>query len=140
MGKRYPEQVLTELSQGSAFFKRPANPPEPAASPSLESEQQQDQEPVKQTALPSARPVVLERSVQVPDVRTNERATKRRKTRHTFDIFSDQLLSLREIALRRETETGERVLLGELAQEALDMLITKERSKTSPDVRTNVDV
>ncbi len=129
MGKKYPEQVLTELSQGSAFFKRPPQPPEPAPSASLEPEQQRNEEAIRQATLPSAPPVILEHYVQLPNVRTNERITKRKKTRHTFDIFSDQLLSLREIALRRETETGERVLLGELAQEALDMLIKNERSK-----------
>src|ERR671938_89316 len=60
---------------------------------------------------------------------TNERTFQRRKIRHTFDVFDDQLLSLREIALEREKAFGQRVLLGDLAQEALDMLIAKERNK-----------
>lgn len=63
------------------------------------------------------------------NVSTNERHKKRPKIRHTFDIFADQLISLREITLEREKKFGERVLLGDLAQEALDMLITKERNK-----------
>lgn len=58
-------------------------------------------------------------------VRTNERT----KLRHTFDIFRDQLLSLREIALARERTSGGRVLLGDLVQEALDTFITKQRKK-----------
>lgn len=61
--------------------------------------------------------------------RSNERTVERRKARHTFDIFLDQLISLREIALNRERVFGKRFLLGELVQEALEMFITKERSK-----------
>lgn len=61
--------------------------------------------------------------------RSNERTMKRGKTRHTFDIFLDQLISLREIALSREKSLDKRFLLGELVQEALDMFITRERSK-----------
>ncbi len=48
--------------------------------------------------------------------------------RHTFDIFDDQLLSLREITLTRQQASGTRVLLGDLVQEALDRLITSERN------------
>jgi len=61
--------------------------------------------------------------------RTNERYIKRRKIRHTFDIYADQLLSLREISIEEEKYTGERVLLGDLAQQALDMFISKQRNK-----------
>lgn len=61
-------------------------------------------------------------------VRTKERLPKRAKIRHTFDIFADQLMSLREISLEQEKLFGERVLLGDLAQQALDMFITKERN------------
>ena len=65
------------------------------------------------------------RNKQVTNVPTNERT----KIRHTFDIFHDQLLSLREITLEREKTFGKRVLIGEVAQEALDMFITNERNK-----------
>lgn len=61
--------------------------------------------------------------------RTHERFIKRAKIRHTFDIFADQLMSLREISIEQEKFTGERVLLGDLAQQAFDMFISKQRNK-----------
>jgi hypothetical protein len=53
----------------------------------------------------------------------------RRKIRHGFDIFEDQVFSLKEIQLRRQRETGKKYLLGDLAKEALDMFITKENAQ-----------
>jgi hypothetical protein len=61
--------------------------------------------------------------------RNTKRYVKRNKIRHTFDIFADQLLSLREISIDEEKLTGERVLIGDLAQQALDMFISKHRNK-----------
>lgn len=63
-----------------------------------------------------------------PDERTNERSTERTKVRHTFDILSDQLFALRELAVERERTFGRKVLLGGLVQEALDLLISRERN------------
>ena len=115
--KRYPDKVISELSQ-SAFFR--PTPPAP-----IEAE---EDGPEPSSPTPEA-DTSISRTNQRSNVRTNERPKARRKIRHTFDIFADQLMSLREIALERESETGDRVLLGDLAQEALDMLITKERTK-----------
>jgi hypothetical protein len=67
--------------------------------------------------------------LQQTTVRSNVRTNERIKIRHTFDIFKDQLLSLRKIATQREEIFGSRVLLGELVQEALDLFITKEWNK-----------
>ncbi len=78
-----------------------------------------------------------ERTNEVTFVPSNERSNERKKVRHTFDILGDQLLALREIVIEREKVFGERVLLGELVQEALDMFITKERNKEVTNVRTN---
>jgi hypothetical protein len=52
---------------------------------------------------------------------------ERTRIRHSFDIYQDQLLSLKEIALSRQKAQGKRVLLGDLVQEALDMLIINEQ-------------
>lgn len=61
--------------------------------------------------------------------RTNERSSfERVKIRHTFDILKDQLVSLKEIRLERETAFSKKCLLGDLVQEALDMFISKERN------------
>lgn len=70
-----------------------------------------------------------QRIYEQPNERTNGRFKGRRKIRHTFDIFADQLMSLREITLEEERFTGDRVLLGDLAQQALDMFISKYRNK-----------
>jgi len=78
-----------------------------------------------------------EETNEVTFVPSNERSNERRKVRHTFDILADQLLALRELVIEREKISGERVLLGELVQEALDMFITKERNKDVTNVRTN---
>ncbi len=92
--------------------------------------------PKQETAKLSAVSVFAPNEAQ-PPVRTNdasfvpsnERSNERRKVRHTFDILSDQLLGLREIAIEREKIFGKRALLGELVQEALDLFIAKERYK-----------
>jgi hypothetical protein len=63
-----------------------------------------------------------------PDERRNVRSNERMKVRHSFDILSDQLLALRELAVERERIFGKKVLLGDLVQEALDMFISKERN------------
>ena len=55
-----------------------------------------------------------------------KKKTIRRKIRHGFDIFEDQVLSLKEIQLARQKESGKKYLLGDLVKEALDMFITKE--------------
>jgi hypothetical protein len=62
-------------------------------------------------------------------VRTNQPSKQRTKVRHTFDIFSDQLVSLKELALARERLVGQRTRLGDLVQEALDNFIAKDRTR-----------
>jgi hypothetical protein len=68
-------------------------------------------------------------------VRTNERTKARTRVRHSFDIWQDQLLGLSEIQAERFSRTGRKPKLGDLAQEALDAFIAKERKR--PNVRTN---
>jgi hypothetical protein len=64
------------------------------------------------------------------NVLSNEPSSvKRQKIRHTFDIYADQLLSLKEIQLLRARALEKHYRLGDLVQEALDGFITKERNK-----------
>ena len=106
--------VVNELRGNSAFFPaRQETPIAPAREPASPT-----------TATPAQTTVAKER----PNGRTNEPPVHRRKVRHTFDIFDDQLLSLKEITIERQRSGGNRVLLGDLVQEALDLLITKERN------------
>jgi hypothetical protein len=98
-------------SKGTDSITPPPQSPVPAAiSPSRET-----------TAGP-----ILPQSTMVG---SEERPNERRKVRHSFDILSDQLFALRELAVERERLFGRKVLLGDLVQEALDMFITKERNQ-----------
>jgi hypothetical protein len=87
-----------------------------------------------------------------PNVRTNERTSERstapsargapeprRRIRHSFDIWEDQLLSLAEIQSQLFTTTRRKPKLGELVQEALDAYIRRHRTRANehPNVRTN---
>lgn len=60
---------------------------------------------------------------------------ERRKTRHPFDIFEDQVEGLRKIQLAERERSGPRKgkTLGEMAQEALDRFIA-EKAKRLPNV------
>jgi hypothetical protein len=69
-----------------------------------------------------------ERSNEAAVERSIEATLPRTKVRHTFDIFKDQLAALRKIQVEREALVGKRSLLGDLAQEALDLFITKQRT------------
>jgi len=75
--------------------------------------------------IPAQSPVAPQSSkterITRPVVRTNERT----KVRHAFDVFADQLLTLRQMALAREVATGKRVFIGDLVQEAIDLLISR---------------
>ena len=72
--------------------------------------------------------VTFDRTADVDEV-------KRRKARHTFDVYKDQILSLKEIQLVRERRAGKRFLIGDLVQEALDGFIAKEKSNGRSNVR-----
>lgn len=75
------------------------------------------------------------RTNDATNVRTFERPKERTRVRHSFDIWQDQLLGLSEIQAERFSRTGRKPKLGDLAQEALDAFIAKERKR--PNVRTN---
>ncbi len=140
------EGIKNELQGASLYFTRPAIPPSPTVQPPVSPEPVQANEtrpaPELKVRKTRARVVVRsteerkgkdeginERTSEPTNERTNVKPVRRTKIRHTFDIFADQLLSLREIALDQEKIYGERVLLGDLAQQALDMLIAKEKNK-----------
>lgn len=69
-----------------------------------------------------------EETIVPPGERRNERSNERTKVRHSFDILSDQLFALRELAVERERTFGRKVLLGDLVQEALDLFIARQRN------------
>jgi hypothetical protein len=114
---------------------------QPTTPPSLsETPRQTGGEAAKQTVslpdasppLPALRPTLPQReeTKERTDEPSNERTNvKRQKIRHTFDIYADQLLSLKEIQLGRARVWEKVYRLGDLVQEALDALITKELNK-----------
>lgn len=93
----------------------------------------QPDEPTPFSPLDRTLPQIEETKERI-NGRSNERTdepynVKRQKIRHTFDIYADQLLSLKEIQLNRARGLEKVYRLGDLVQEALDTFITKERNK-----------
>jgi hypothetical protein len=70
-----------------------------------------------------------DQTIKRTDEQKVERPKRREVVRHSFDIYADQLFALKEIALSREKITGYKVLLGDLAKEALDILIKREKPR-----------
>ncbi len=113
MKKKLQIDAITNELEASAFFARnKSQSVEPKPVPAVTTPLKHEPKPITQQT----------------NVSTNERLFERRKIRHTFDIFEDQLLSLKEITLSRQKRFGKRELLGDLVQQALDMFITKERN------------
>ena len=112
------DAITNELAGASAFFAH-------------KTPQPKEENPTPVPPPPAVKEVATEQQVtNVPtNERTVEREKERRKIRHTFDIYDDQLFSLKELALERQKLFGKRELLGDLVQEALDAFITKERNK-----------
>jgi hypothetical protein len=138
--------IKNELEGASLYFTRPATPPSPAVEPSVLPEplEATDTKPLPEIKVRKTRTRIVvdtakdnkpkvdgtnERTFERTNQRTNVFTKNRSKIRHTFDIFADQLLTLREIAVDQEIMFGERVLLGDLVQQALDMFIAKEKNK-----------
>jgi len=85
--------------------------------------------------LPRQPRMIRERTNERTNVRWSGRTNDRTRTRHSFDIWQDQLLALTEIQLEQFNRTGRKPKLGELVQEALDAYIAQQRKRTN--VRTN---
>lgn len=109
------EQTLSELAD-SPFFRE------------AHERQEKSGKAVSSKKRSASRETKKEPSKKRSTVATVEKTNERTKVRHTFDIFSDQLMSLKKIQLEREEMFGKRYRIGDLAQEALDMLISKERN------------
>src|SRR5437868_5025304 len=119
MSKKLNEDAMHNELAGSAFFQSVPEPnpsadlPAPTPPPSI------GLQPSPPLTPADRRPTIH---------RMSQRSNERTKIRHSFDIFPDQLLSLREIAVEREKRSGAKVLMGDLVQEALDRFIAHERN------------
>ena len=136
--------ITNELAGGSAFFvksspsqemaNKPVSPP-PPEKPVLTKPEKN----YRAIELSSDRPKEPkhkwknahsnERYNERTNVVTNKRINERRKIRHTFDIFADQLYSLKEVQLKRELELESNCRLGDLVQEAIDQFLEQERGE-----------
>jgi hypothetical protein len=138
--------IKNELEGASLYFTKPTTPPPPVIEPSVLPEPVQATDAatppeikvrtkrsrvvkIKTTEANQLNDLINEPTFERTKQRTNVLTKDRTKIRHTFDIFADQLLVLREISLNKEKLFGERVLLGDLVQQALDMFIAKEKNK-----------
>src|SRR5947207_2106170 len=81
----------------------------------------------KSTMRAPSEPQKRQRVSERPNVRTNERT----KIRHSFDVFQDQYLALRDLAHERQRGSLKKVPLGDLVQEALDLYLGTQRSSSS---------
>ena len=63
--------------------------------------------------------------------RTNERTTVRIKTRHSFDIFKDQLEALMDMQYKTTKKGEKKPSLGELVQAALDKYLNTANERTN---------
>jgi len=113
--------IQNELSGGSAFFPSYTDKQEPAVEPS--------DKPVE--------PVVIPRTIvtPVPPVRPvlpvrgkDAKPTLKRvmKSRHPFDIYEDQYVSLRDLAMQERMQGGVGSMSA-MVREALDVFIEKRK-------------
>ena len=138
------DSITNELEGASLFFTKPATPPslaepkkqlvEKAANPLANS-------PFFEKPSPTPPQVQIEnnqdqkRSNERTFERSNEPSTerpfkrKREKTRHTFDIYQDQLTSLLAIQLERVQAGKKKPKLGKMVSEAIDLYLKEVVSK-----------
>lgn len=62
---------------------------------------------------------------------TIARSNERTKTRHSFDVFKDQITALSEIQVSMLRQTGAKPKLGDLVQQALDEYIERMHDRSN---------
>jgi hypothetical protein len=136
--------IANELRGASVFFAQDARQkpvPEPSEKPTPQTAMTPEgfsgkEKPMPAQPLPRRNEATKERTIATPNEATTHRSTERTvarslartKVRHTFDVFADQVTSLRRIVLAREEMFDQHYRLGDLVQEALDAFITKQRN------------
>ncbi len=110
--------IQNELSGGSAFFPSYQNRPEPVEEPA---------EKVASTVV--AQGTIVSPVRPVPPVRVGEEKPRQKrvmKSRHPFDIYEDQYISLRDLAMRERMQGGVGSMSA-MVREAIDAFIEKRR-------------
>src|SRR5262245_34040834 len=103
--KKFNTTALQNELEQSAFFTPRQAPEESHA------------EPKSAPAQPAMSSKAIQsdtstRTIERPVERTTEVPNERTKVRHSFDVYADQLLTLRQMAFACEQATGKRVFIG----------------------------
>ena len=139
------DSIANELEGASLFFTKSATPP-----PSLEPEKPLEEKgtnPLKDspffenTTDSPKQPNIEQKQYQkrtnvLSDVRTNDRTNerpnikpKRRKIRHAFDIYEDQLFALQMRQLEAVRVSKKKPKLGKMVQDAIDLYLKHIKNK-----------
>lgn len=115
MSKQRPtsDRIANELAGASAFFKPSAPLPEPSIEPVPRVNPESNLEP-KPAARAARTP---ETDTRTP--RTPGRPARRQMIRHPFELYMDQLDSLRELA-ESQRRRGEPASMSRMVREAID--------------------
>ena len=124
MKKKADEQaIMSELRRGSVFFPPAAETAEAAAPDATEPVDR----PVTMANAPAAGASLPEPPpVDRPALRTEGR---RKKKRHPFEFYEDQLSTLKQWSLEEQLQGGEGSM-SEMVREAVDAYIAKRRDGT----------
>lgn len=127
--------IANDLKGASLFFKRPT-PPVPGVLPARHEpvDPSPPARPQEAVAAPhdapeeglASRPSRPSRTEGTP--RTTGRPVRRFMVRHSFEIYQDQIESLRRLALE-ERMAGGTGSMSQLVRSALDWIITKKRGE-----------
>jgi len=119
MSKQRPtaDRITNELAGASAFFKSRGTPPEEAkpdpVAPTLSVASESKPQPITRV-VPVTPPVGVTRTPRTP-----VRPVRRQMIRHPFELYMDQLDSLRELA-ESQRRRGEPASMSRMVREAID--------------------
>ena len=109
--KPNPDAIMSELGRESAFFREAAQGPQPTPETATATQDR----PAPTIAQPTA--AVL----PVRDVRP----VRRKKTRHPFDLYEDQVDRLRELSAKDRMRGG-MGSMSEMVREAIDEYLARQ--------------
>jgi hypothetical protein len=129
--------LVNELEGASAFFQRPASPPQPAPSATPDSQSKQSESQAGNSVIETASKDNPETANQIvvpserrppvrPYARTERVKIRRTITRYAFEFFQDQLETLKRFSLDEQLR-GEKGSMSQMVREAIDAYIVKRK-------------
>ena len=113
--------IQNELSE-AAYFARQAPAAKPTAKPKRSA--RHTQETINKNEQTNVR--TTQRTKERTDTPRKKVKRQRRKIRHSFDIYQDQLVSLQVLQLEAFKQGRKKPRLGDMVQKALDLYIRKK--------------